>query len=156
MPKTKINGSQITTPAFSAYPNAVIASASPGTVFTEVKFNTVQFDLGSYYDPATGRYTPKVAGYYRFSCAIGITALGDQLVLHVALVKNGDNANMGNRFWTRSKQSGSGEIQGAFSKVLYMNGTTDYASLFVWNSGGTTGIASAPNSWFDGHLLSAS
>lgn len=142
-------------PMFFAKRSSDLANGSPGTTFTEVPMNAEDLDVTSNFSTSTGRFTPNVAGWYSFSAAVGLRSLGDQLTEHVMIAKNGDTAgSTWPRFWSRTKQSGSGEVQGVVSEVMfYLNGSTDYVSVFVWNSGGTTNITAAPNTWFTGRLV---
>jgi hypothetical protein len=49
-----------------------------------------EFDLSNWYDPANGRFTPQLAGYYCLSAGIHInTNLGNGPRLILAMLKNG-------------------------------------------------------------------
>lgn len=142
-------------PVFLAKRSSDLANGSPGTTFTEVPMNAGDLDNTGNFNTSNGRFTPNVAGWYSFSGAVGIASLGDTGTMHTMIAKNGDTSGATwPRFWGRSKQSGSGEIQCGFSEAMfYLNGSTDYVSVFVWNSGGTTNVTAAPNTWFSGRLV---
>jgi hypothetical protein len=40
----------------------------PTATLQKVPFNTETYDVGAEYDPATGVFTPKAAGYYHVAC----------------------------------------------------------------------------------------
>jgi len=151
--KTYVDNKATGIVSFQAYPNTTLTGASPGPTFTEIKFNTKSYDNGTCYSTSTGRFTPNVAGWYTFSGAVGLTGVGDQITAHLRICKNGDQTNLGNSFWGRAKQSGAGEIQVLVNCGFYLNGTTDYVSLFIWNGTGTVDITAVPNTWFEGHLI---
>lgn len=115
-------------PAFRAYLSADQTGVTSAT-FTKVALNTEEFDVGGCFDSTTNyRYTPNVAGYYFFEWTL--TCTGSPLSSNTAsLRKNG--AEVANSVYY-SAAAGS-RIGG--SRLIYMNGTTDYVELFGYVSG---------------------
>lgn len=133
---------------FYAY-NANTGQAIPNATFTPVVFNAVQFNPDGWYNTATNRFTPQVAGYYLVGTFVGLLNAADTATYHVALQLNGVNQG-----WTRVKQSGSGEIGGYAASPIYFNGTTDYFTVAVFTSGGATSIAgSIQNTYCFGYRI---
>jgi len=136
-------------PAFSAY-RSLDQSISAAT-YTRVNFQAEQFDTASCYDSTTNyRFTPNVAGYYLFTGAAEISAVGNRYTMY--LYKNGS------AFLAGIDAIGNGtNSQGcSFSGMAYANGTTDYFELWVQgnNASTLTGNATAPfYSWFQGYLV---
>jgi hypothetical protein len=132
-------------PAFLAYANSgtTIANAS----FTKVLFDTETFDTNNNF--ASSRFTPTVAGYYQLNSGVSqngnITANNNVLGIH----KNGT--------WTiGGSTTGAANANGYWnvSGILYMNGTTDYAEVFLYqNSGGTITTNTGVQTSFSGCLL---
>src|SRR4051812_4777921 len=60
----------LSTHSFSAYLNSAQALASGGVLICDAE----EWDTSSWYSTPTGRYTPQVAGRYRFSWAVRINA----------------------------------------------------------------------------------
>ena len=121
-----------TAPLFIAYANdaQTIATAT----FTKVQCNTEVADTNSNYDHSTNyRFTPTVAGYYQITGAVGWTtapANGDGFI---ALYKNGSVY----RYISNRTTPSSANRFLAGTCLMYMNGTTDYVELYVYqNTGG--------------------
>ena len=125
-----------TGPAFSV---TMSANQSVTTsTYTQVQFNTEDFDTASCYNntgatvgsiPAYS-FLPNVAGYYQVSAAIfpntTVTAL------NCAIYKNG----------TIFKTNGGTTTSAELSVLIYLNGSTDYISVFGYLVGTTPAILS--------------
>ena len=121
---------QVGAPAFSAYGNAqAISNAS----WTKISLQNEEFDTNNNFDSTTNyRFTPTVAGYYQLTGSVyyGTTTGG----AGVAIYKNGSEAKRGA---VTSGVSGVG-TESFVSALIYFNGTTDYAELYIYqNSGGS-------------------
>ncbi len=125
--------SSINGPAFSAYSNANqnISTSS----YTKLQFQTEEFDTNSNYDNATNyRFTPTVAGYYQIYGSaifnISPTTLNGVLLIYKngsafkSVVGFGSNLNA----W----------FNPTISSLVYLNGTTDYIEMYIWQSSGST------------------
>jgi hypothetical protein len=127
---TMVSGNQ---PAFNA--TATSRSAANVTATEMAAYNTPNFDTASCFNTTTGRFTPNVAGYYQFSWTadFGGNGIGAATVIAASLYKNGSS------IWA----SGIGTSAISFgsigsSAVIFMNGTTDFASCFVFQNSGVT------------------
>lgn len=136
------SGVGATGPAFSAYRNSSQTGITAG-VFTKVQFNVEYFDTANCYDSATNyRFTPNVAGYYHFSYCVltagtGLSGTSCQLWI------NGSTASYGNYC-----DGAIGSVISSGSTIYYMNGTTDYAEVYVvgGTTSGTVTVGSGGNS----------
>ena len=118
-------------PAFSAYRSGSDQTISNATN-TKVQVNTESFDTNNCFDSSTNyRFTPTVAGYYFF---VGTGIFGQGLnSVQCYIYKNGSVALVNA---VQNQASGSGNVSLSVSGLLYMNGTTDYAEFYVYQSSG--------------------
>lgn len=120
-----------TAPAFRAHLSADQTGISSVT-FTKVNLNTEEFDTNGCFDNATNyRFTPTVAGYYQFNWLLrgdGASLTGISSVLR----KNGSTVAEGTYLPISSTAQRSGG-----SRLIYMNGSTDYVELFGYLIGST-------------------
>ena len=136
-----------TGPAFRAYANAV--TSVPNVVNTKINLGAEDFDTANCF--ASSRFTPNVAGYYWISAGIRCEAL---LVAQSILYKNGAPHSYGANYNAATYMS-------VVSDLIYLNGTTDYVELFVYQGAGTTqnvGTQLSPISaftWMSGFLARA-
>ena len=120
-------------PAFSAYSNAnqnILTSS-----YTKLQFQIEEFDTNSNYDNATNyRFTPTVAGYYQIYGSaifnIAPTTLNGVLLIY----KNGSAFKSVVGFGSNL----SGWFNPTISSLVYLNGTTDYIEMYIWQSSGST------------------
>lgn len=136
-------------PAFSAYRSGSDQTISNATN-TKVQVNTESFDTNNCFDSSTNyRFTPTVAGYY-FFVGTGIFGQGSNSV-QCYIYKNGSVALVNA---VQNQASGSGNVSLSVSGLLYMNGTTDYAEFYVYQSSGgnLTLYAGSYLTYFQGYL----
>lgn len=123
-------------PSLSAY-HGVSSQTITANTWTKVQLNTVVFDTGSCFDNVTNfRWTPNVAGYYHVDCSAVITSSTTLTAVEVAVYKNGAIELAGTYHPGVTTQ---GTSQG--SKLIYMNGTTDYLELWAYANPGTITLA---------------
>lgn len=127
-------------PAFSAYANSSQSISS--SVWTKLQVATELFDTNNNFDTSAYRFTPTVAGYYQVSAAWTVAAASGQGCTSV--YKNGV------LFQQSSVQI---YAQGAvipFSSLVYLNGSTDYLEMYVFQSTGSSysTIASRPDLYY--------
>ena len=119
---------QVGAPAFSAYGNAqTISNAS----WTKISLQNEEFDTNNNFDSTTNyRFTPTVAGYYQLTGSVyyGTTTGGAGL----AIYKNGSEAKRG---VISTGVSGVG-TEPFVSSLIYFNGSTDYAELYIYQASG--------------------
>lgn len=129
--------SSINGPAFAAYMSTATQSISNAS-FTKVQFNTEIFDTNNNYDPTTNyRFTPTVAGYYQINATIIFANAASGRMIHCIFKNGSEYARLSNlNLATTSGVRASG------GAVIYMNGSTDYLELFVYqDSGGALNIS---------------
>ena len=122
------------TPAFSAYKsgNQSISSA----VFTLITFENKEYDTTSAFNVSTARYTPQVAGYYQFIITYMTSAASGMTRAIPALYKNGSYVCRGNDWTPAAATLASSQL----TRLLYMNGSTDYVEAWGYISGTTPAI----------------
>jgi hypothetical protein len=151
LPQTGLaSGVAGTGPAFSAYPSAT-QSVSTAT-FTKVTYDTEEFDTNNNF--ASSRFTPTVAGYYQINARVtgNITLATNQTVL--SIYKNGSEFKRLGQI----PNSTSSSVCPMGSALIYMNGSTDYLEIYVYQSTGVSqsflGSYSA-EAYFQGFLTRA-
>ena len=135
-------------PAFSAYASSGTSCAS--STSTKILFQVENFDTNNCFTSST--FTPTVAGYYQINAAVAIiTTLG---FCYVSIYKNNVQFNTGNQV-----PNNSVGIQVSVSSLVYMNGTTDYLEIFLYQSSGSAVNSYTANnnnySYFNGALVRA-
>lgn len=127
------------TPSFLARNDGTTTQSISNNTWTEVtNFNTEEFDTNSVYSTSTCRFTPQVAGKYFFYTNIFYTSTLPSNSVFVGISKNGNitgNANTDYLFASTTTGSSYG-YQG--SCILNLNGTTDYVSVFAFQTSGGT------------------
>ena len=110
-------------PAFSASKQSATQAIS-ATTWTKITFDTEEFDTANCF--ASSRFTPTVAGYYQFTqnmeAASAVT--GTTVTM---FYKNGVYYTRGNQ----SQTTGTGPVINS-SALMYLNGTTDYAEIYIY------------------------
>ena len=109
---------------------------------------TTHFDANSDWTASTGRFTPSVAGVYRFTAYAVAAGLNSGKRIIATVMKNG--SSRGDMF--RQYSAATDGYPGG-SGVIYwdMNGSTDYIELQAYqDSGGTLGI---PDAWLFAEFL---
>jgi len=128
-------------PAFIAYAND--AQTISTATFTKVQCNTEIADTNSNYDHSTNyRFTPTVAGYYQITAAVGWTTAPANADGFISLYKNG---SIYRYISNRTTPTSSNRFL-AGTCLMYMNGTTDYVELYVYqNTGGNLTAVAGSN-----------
>jgi hypothetical protein len=139
-------------PAFSAYLGTSQALSS--SVWTKLTINTEEFDTNNNFDSTTNyRFTPTVAGYYHFDCAVAALASQNSAV-EAALYKNGSSFKIAYNYGTNVNMLDDWGVN--FSALIYMNGTTDYVELYGLVVGsGLTINSGQGTTWISAHLARA-
>jgi hypothetical protein len=121
-----------TGPAFSAYQSS--AQSISNNTYTKVQFQTEEFDTNSNFDNATNyRFTPTVAGYYQVNGVVTIAATGTYFVA-AAIYKNGAVFKAGGISLANASAFPSGTV----SSLIYLNGSTDYIELYIFQFSGVS------------------
>lgn len=121
-------------PAFSAYPSSGQSVSS--SVYTKVLFQNEEWDTNNNF--ASSTFTPTVAGYYNLNATVSRTggAFTGESVL--VFYKNGSPARY-------VYDLGGTSYCLAGSTNLYMNGTTDYVEVYMYQVTGTVTLYSTAN-----------
>jgi hypothetical protein len=138
-----------TGPSFSAY-LGTNQSISNGT-FTKVQANTEGWDTNTAYNNGTYEFTPQTAGYYVVSIN-GYVNLGSPDDAGIfALYKNGAASR---RIVGVTKPAGAAETYFSGSAQIYLNGSSDYISLYAyWNNATRTINSGETNFQFSASLV---
>lgn len=118
-------------PSVSAYRATSNQTFTTGTT-VKVQLNAEDFDIGGCFDSTTNyRWTPNVAGYYQVSFAVAVGASSGMANVQTHLFKNGATIGMGS--YVPSVSTNDTVTVG--SKLVYMNGTTDYLETWIYANG---------------------
>lgn len=131
--------------------NRSAAQTISTATYTKVQFNNVDFDTNSNYDNTTNyRFTPTVAGYYLINSLVSINSA--TYMVFTNIYKNGSGYQLSNR-----QQLGtiSGDRAVSNNAMVYMNGSTDYLELYVYQDSGSNKdtIGSSQQCNFTGMLI---
>jgi hypothetical protein len=139
-----------TGPAFRAYKSAGDGNQTgySTTTWTKVTFGAETFDTDNCF--ASSTFTPNVAGYYRFQSTLN-QGSGSTTRCIIGLYKNG---SLVSRLIDLSVTFGSNSNIGG-SDIFYMNGTTDYAEIYIFQAGATGVYFSEIETYFSGELVRA-
>jgi hypothetical protein len=121
-------------PAFAAYISGYQGGISQSTS-TKVTLSAEDFDTNSNFNTSTYDFTPTVAGYYQLTGVASFGSAGGTYPSggYVSIYKNSGAVGT-------TQYSGANQIFTlTTSTLVYMNGSTDTASLYVYMTGGTNG-----------------
>lgn len=126
--------------AFSAWQS--VAQSTPSGAATKIQLQTEEFDTSNAFDSTTNfRFQPQVAGYYQIT---GATTLAVSNSSTAILYKNGSLF-----------KEGCPGLRSVVTALVYLNGTTDYLELFMWQQVGTAQntAAASDDTYFQGILI---
>jgi hypothetical protein len=139
-------------PTFSTY-GTTLQTVS-GQTYTKVNFNIESFDTNNNYDTTNARFLPTVAGYYNISSCVYYTSNSSGYG-RITLFKNGSR-------WTQGTMMPFTTVTGILlllNTTIYLNGSTDYVEIYMWQSTGSSmsncGAGSREESDFSGFLVKA-
>ena len=137
--------------AFSAY-NSGTQSITTAT-FTKVTLNSEYFDLAGTFDSTTNyRHTPTTAGKYQYNGTVMLTGTTTATSIYTMLYINGAvylyNINS-------NGTAGNADAAQTFSSIVDMNGTTDYAEMYVFHNSGVNKSTVANRVIFSGSKVDA-
>ena len=126
--------------------NVTVNNSSSATML----FGTEEVDTKNWYDPATGRFTPNVTGYYNVDWFIVTSSNGTGELL-ATLNKNGTDIAWGTNVVNATAHWNG---VGGSSSMVYLNGTTDYLIVKLTNnSGSTVTVYSGSLCYFSAYLI---
>ena len=112
-----------------AYRNA--AQSIAGTTNEKILIDTIDFDTENVVDVTTNnRIIPNLAGYYQVSGNARLGSIPAYETFFCSIFKNGKRVSGGAYFRSGSRGQGISTV----TDLVYMNGTTDYLELYIWNS----------------------
>lgn len=140
--------------AFSAIKSAT--QSITGAVWTKIELPTEQFDTNGFFDNVTNyRFQPTVPGIYQIDAQIQFASTNYFTTVIGVIAKNGQ---FDGRFDTRvDNVNGLGNnliLNG--SRLIYLNGTTDYIELYAYCLGAgtlTVSEASGNTSYLQGFYV---
>ena len=142
--------SQLTNNAYFAQGVLFGTQGIPDSLDTIIQF-VDQFDPQGWYDPGTYKFLPNIAGYYTVSLGVTLeNTFNNTGYVQIQILKNGSTREMQCRqpLNTISDSSLFG------SRIIYLDGNTDYLEFIVYqSSGGTFNIlegpgGQSPDTWF--------
>jgi hypothetical protein len=117
-------------PAFSAWQSS--NTTANNATWTKVQCNTKEFDTASCYDNTTNyRFTPNVAGYYQVNGSAQMVSITNSEVT-IAIYKNGSAYKQGADYIAPNI------YQLTVGSIVYLNGSTDYIELYIYQSSGSS------------------
>jgi hypothetical protein len=132
-------------PAFSAYASSATSLTNNG--YTKVAFQTKEFDTASCYDNSTNyRFTPTVAGYYQVNAGVAASFTTGESTIYI--YKNGTRVKNG-------QDNGALTYQVNIASLIYLNGSTDYIEIYVYQGTGAAINTSATlqSCWFQASMV---
>ena len=131
-------------PCFSAYQSTVQSIASG--VWTKIQLQSKYFDTAGAFDATTNyRFQPTVPGYYQLNCVVQLQFFAS---LAASIYKNGNGTDYA---------VGVGQASIIYttvpqSKLVYLNGSTDYVELYAYQASGSAVSTLAIDCAFSGSL----
>ena len=97
---------------------------------TKILIDTISFDTEGVVNITNSRIVPNLPGYYIAIANIRVSSVPDGQLVIAVIVKNGAHVTHG----TIGIQGADGLSSSTASDLIYMNGTTDYLEMYVYNS----------------------
>ena len=147
-----VTGNITSTPVgFRATTPVTNMTVNNGAPALTILYGTEEVDTKNCYDPATGRFTPNVAGYYAINWYVVTSANGAGELL-ASLNKNGVLVAWGTNQTTATAHWNG---IGGSASMIYLNGSTDNISITLTNNSGSTAtiLAASGLSFFSAYLI---
>jgi hypothetical protein len=141
---TVVETTGFTSSEFSAYNSVAVGLTNANT---KVTYTTEEFDSNNNYDTSTSRFTPTIAGYYQVTVATMIPS--QSIIVSSMIYKNGGKIADG------PPASGGGSFYGQSiaSKLVYMNGTTDYLEGYAITSANVNTYNNTVGTYFQAYMV---
>lgn len=138
------------------YASQASAQTVTNSTWTKVNYTSESYDTNSNFDTSTSRFTPTVAGYYKFEANIQFYSSSGSITRCIlSFSKNGnygDSRAIDMSF--AASQFLGGVMNGGWTH--YLNGSTDYVEVYCWMAGSGTLQANYGNGeHFSGYLARA-
>jgi hypothetical protein len=137
-------------PTFRAY--AAAGANITSSAATKISIGSKDFDPDNVFDYVNFRFKPTVAGYYRISAGAYLITDAAATQARAIIYKNGSE------YSRCSNSPTSGASRAAISTgsdLVYLNGTTDYVELYVFQDSGVNAslIGGASVTYMSGELV---
>jgi len=141
---TVVETTGFTSSEFSAYNSVAVGLTNAAT---KVTYTTEEFDTNNNYDTSTSTFTPTIAGYYQVTVATMIP--NTSIMVSSMIYKNGSKVADG------PGGTGGGFFYGQSiaSKLVYMNGTTDYLEGYAITSSGVNTYNNTVGTYFQAYMV---
>lgn len=130
------------------------AQSIPNDTFTTALFNTVDADTDSAYNPATGLFNPKLAGFYQVNTNLVLSSSApDMTNTQCNICLNGVTVRSGSLVFTATNDM---QILGlGCAAIVFVNGTTDTISVqtYIHTAGGSTRSINFASSWMSAYFV---
>lgn len=104
--------------------------------WSKVPFDTKSFDTLNVIDLGDSRIIPTLSGYYTVNAQVSVESVPDGEKIIAGIKVNGEYIALGSYVSNGSASHSRSMV----SDIIYLNGTTDYVELFVYNSTTTLSI----------------
>lgn len=134
--------------AFMAHRNGSDQAGVADSTFTQMQYTNTEFNVGSYYNTGTRRYTPP-SGKYLITHSIGVSASADGVRYVAMIYKNGVALkSMG------QVGGGTAALNATVTATVDANGTDYFEGYVFQNSGGPISIwGAATDSFLCGYRI---
>ena len=132
-------------PMLSVWQNALQA-VGPGSG-NIILFDQEEYDTANAYNPATGFFTPQVAGFYLVTVRLQVSS--GTYSIQLQLGKNGALL----RYLDLEQAAGAGQLNG--SSIVYLNGTTDYLQIIGVSATSQNSATGQAITWMQATLVRA-
>jgi len=142
-------------PVFKAYLPTTNQSISTNTD-TQINLTATSFDSNSFFNTTSSVFQPTIAGYYQINWAVYLTnGTTNAMTYAESYIKKNTTINSaGNLLSTNSTTSDVLVFTSVGSDIVYLNGTTDYVSLWVFATGTSlTANYGSQNTFMSGALV---
>ena len=139
--------------------NAVVAGKLSGDQTIASNTNDVlisfvdDFDPNNWWNPTSKQFTPTIAGYYNIALHVWWTAAGATNNQYNVQIRKNSNTSA---IFQNQTLTGAGTSQGG-SRVVYLNGTTDYVDFTAYNGDSSTRSlqwgGAGQGTWFSAALM---
>jgi hypothetical protein len=140
-----------TGPAFSAWPSA--NQSVSNSTWTKITYDVESFDTNNNF--GSSRFTPTVAGYYQINARVVANGFASAQTI-LSIWKNGSEST--GRRLMQIPNSTSSSICPMGSALIFMNGSTDYIEVYIFQNSGSTQsfLGNYPaEAYFEGSLARA-
>ena len=124
------------------------------STYTKCTWSSENWDIGSGFDITNSKFQPTVAGYYNLTVNVRWDGSTSYTRGIVKLFKNGSAYK---RIAGHNEGTANQHYNANGTCLIYMNGSTDYAEVYVYVTATTAVIGNSNVDeliWWDGHLVS--